>query len=51
MEELGFADHLLALLESLLDLIGLLEYADVVAVGKLVLLLPEELCADICLLV
>ena len=50
-EEFRLADHLLALLQSLLDLIGLLEHADVVAICKLVLLLAEELGAHVRLLI
>ena len=50
-EEFRLADHLLALLQSLLYLVGLLEHADVVAICKLVLLLAEELGAHVRLLI
>ena len=50
-KELCLSDHLLALFQSLFNLIGLLQNANVVAIGELLLLLPEELCADIGFLV
>ena len=50
-QKLGLADHLLTLLQRLLNLIGLLQHAHVVAVSELVLLLPEKLGAHISLLI
>ena len=50
-EELGLADHLLALLQGLLDLTRLLQHAHVVPVRELILLLLEKLGADISFLV
>ena len=42
-QELSLSDDLLALLESLLDLTGLLQDADIVAILEFFLLLLEEL--------
>ena len=50
-EELGFANDLFALFQCLLNLAGLLKHADIVAIGKFLLLLLEEPSADICFLV
>lgn len=50
-QELSLSDDLLTFLESFLDLICLLEHADVVPMGELVTLLVEELGASLCPLV
>lgn len=50
-KELSLSNHLFTFLQSFLNLIGLLQNADIVAIRELVLLLSEKLCADVSFLI